>query len=169
MQCHMLGVSPGLVWAWAQTRTGTVRDPGNGRGLGMGWVQVLLTVPVSQSYILKRNNPWLCTALSAWTDQVSAPLPPCREVRSRAGAVTGRGWAGGAGLAQGHGVGLFAFGGAHKLLATAHSDPLWVQTCVNGGGGGVPAWPRLLVVDRCRAAVHLWVSYPQVIFALRSL
>ena len=33
------------------------------------------------------------------------------------------------GLARGHGVGLFAFGGAYWPLAPAHSDPLWVRTC----------------------------------------
>ena len=38
-----------------------------------------------------------------------------------------RAWAwgiGGGGLAQGLGIGLFAFGGAYWPLA-AHSDPLW--------------------------------------------
>ena len=50
---------------------------------------------------------------------------------------------GGGGLARGHGVGMFAFGGAYWPLATAHSDPLWARTCfgcVNvstGWGGGV--------------------------------
>ena len=33
------------------------------------------------------------------------------------------------GLAPGHCVGWFAFGGAHWPLALAHSDPLWGQTC----------------------------------------
>ena len=45
---------------------------------------------------------------------------------------------GGGGLAQGHGVGLSAFGGAYWPLALAHSDPLWVRTCfgcVNGAPG----------------------------------
>ena len=52
-------------------------------------------------------------------------------------------------MAQGLGICLFAFGGAHWPLATAHSDPLWVRTCfgcvvcvcvcvcvVGAGGGG---------------------------------
>ena len=42
------------------------------------------------------------------------------------------------GGARGHGVGLFAFGGAYWPLATAHSDPLGVRTCfgrVNGAPG----------------------------------
>ena len=45
-------------------------------------------------------------------------------------------WGGGGG--RGHGVGLFAFGGAYWPLATAHPDPLWVRTCsgcVNGAPG----------------------------------
>ena len=37
---------------------------------------------------------------------------------------------GGWGLAQGLGIGLFAFGGAYWPPATAHSDPPWVRTCV---------------------------------------
>ena len=37
---------------------------------------------------------------------------------------------GGGGVARGHGFGWFAFGGAYWPLATAHSDPLWVRTCV---------------------------------------
>ena len=44
----------------------------------------------------------------------------------------------GGGLAQGLGIRLFAFGGAYWPLATAHSDPLWAQTCfgcVNGAPG----------------------------------
>ena len=50
----------------------------------------------------------------------------------------------GGGLAQGLGIRLFAFGGAHWPLATAHSDPLWVRTCfgcVNGAPG------RLVLFD----------------------
>ena len=48
----------------------------------------------------------------------------------------------GGGLAQGLSICLFAFGSAYWPLATAHSDPLWVRTClgcVNGdvGGGGL--------------------------------
>ena len=54
------------------------------------------------------------------------------EGMSRAGdCVPGR-------LARGHGVGLFAFGGAYWPLATAHSDPLRARTCfgrVNGAPG----------------------------------
>ena len=47
------------------------------------------------------------------------------------------GWsAGGAGVAQGLGIRLFAFGGAYWPLATAHSDPLWVRTCFGQRGGG---------------------------------
>ena len=45
---------------------------------------------------------------------------------------------GGGGLAQGLGIRLFAFGGAYRPLATAHSDPLWARTCfgcVNGAPG----------------------------------
>ena len=53
------------------------------------------------------------------------------------------------GLARGHGVGWFAFGGGYWPLAIAHSDPLWVQTCFGcvcvcvcvwegRGGGGTP-------------------------------
>ena len=42
---------------------------------------------------------------------------------------------GGGGLAQGHGVGLFA--SAYWPLALAHSDPLWAQTCV-GRVNGAP-------------------------------
>ena len=41
-------------------------------------------------------------------------------------------------LARGHGVRLFAFGGACWPLATAHPDPLWVRTCcgcINGAPG----------------------------------
>ena len=34
---------------------------------------------------------------------------------------------GGGGVARGHGVGLFAFGGAYWPLATVHSDPLWSE------------------------------------------
>ena len=46
------------------------------------------------------------------------------------------------GVAQGLGIRLFAFGGAHWPLATAHSDPPCARTCfgrVNtwGGGGGL--------------------------------
>ena len=43
----------------------------------------------------------------------------------------------GGGLAQGLGIGLFAFGGAYWPLATAHSDPLWVRTCF-GRVSGAP-------------------------------
>ena len=46
---------------------------------------------------------------------------------------------GGGGGARGHGVGLFAFGGAYRPLATAPSDPL-------RGGGGVGTRPRYLIV-----------------------
>ena len=49
----------------------------------------------------------------------------------------------GGGLAQGLGIRLFAFGGDHWPLATAHSDPLWVRTCfgcVRGGGVGTRPW-----------------------------
>ena len=49
------------------------------------------------------------------------------------------------GLARGHGVSLFAFGGAYWPLALAHSDPLWVQTCVGrvkGVGGGCFFFPE---------------------------
>ena len=45
---------------------------------------------------------------------------------------------GGGGVAQGLGIGLYAFGGAYWPLATAHSDPLWARTCfgcVNGAPG----------------------------------
>ena len=45
---------------------------------------------------------------------------------------------GGGGVAQGLGNRLFAFGGAYRPLATAHSDPLWARTCfgcVNGAPG----------------------------------
>ena len=45
---------------------------------------------------------------------------------------------GGGFLAQGHGVGSFAFGGAYQPLTTAQSDPLWARTCfgcVNGAPG----------------------------------
>ena len=52
---------------------------------------------------------------------------------------------GGGGLARGHGVSLFAIGGAYWPLAFARSDALWVRTwfgCVKvrelGGGGGMP-------------------------------
>ena len=47
------------------------------------------------------------------------------------------GGSGGGGLARGHGVALFAFGGAYWPLALAHSDPLWARTwfgCVRGVG-----------------------------------
>ena len=47
----------------------------------------------------------------------------------RSQSITARPWWGGGGLAQGHGVSLFAFGGAYWPLALAHSDPLWVRTC----------------------------------------
>ena len=52
------------------------------------------------------------------------------------GAVCVCGWVGVGvgGLARGHGVGLFAFGGAYWPLALAHSDPLWVRTCFFWGG-----------------------------------
>ena len=49
---------------------------------------------------------------------------------------------GGGGLAQGLGIRLFAFGGAYWPLATAHSDPLWVRTCL----GCVNGAPRCLVL-----------------------
>ena len=45
---------------------------------------------------------------------------------------------GGGGLARGLGICVFAFGGAYWPLATAHSDPVWAQTCfgcVNGAPG----------------------------------
>ena len=53
----------------------------------------------------------------------------------------------GGGGAQGLGIRLCVFGGAHWPLATAHSDPPWVRTCFGGvpyakGGGGYPRWPR---------------------------
>ena len=36
----------------------------------------------------------------------------------------------GGGVAQGLGIRLLAFGSAYWPLATAHSDPLWVRTCL---------------------------------------
>ena len=45
---------------------------------------------------------------------------------------------GGGVLAQGHGVGLFAFGGACWPLAAAHCDPLWARMCF-GCVNGAPA------------------------------
>ena len=58
------------------------------------------------------------------------------EAGEARGCHSHRRWGrGGGGLAQGLGIRLFAFGGAHWPLATAHSDPLWVRTCfgwVNG-------------------------------------
>ena len=36
---------------------------------------------------------------------------------------------GGGGVTQGLGISLFAFGGAHWPLATAHCDPRWARTC----------------------------------------
>ena len=42
------------------------------------------------------------------------------------------------GVEQGHGVGLFASGGAYWPLALANGDPLWVGACfgcVNGAPG----------------------------------
>ena len=74
--------------------------------------------------------------------QVVAHLRP----RGHTGAAPGpeggggywKGLEGGGRLAQGLGIGLCAFGGAHWPLTTAHSDPLWVRTCfgcVNGAPG----------------------------------
>ena len=58
------------------------------------------------------------------------------------GGWVGTGGGGGGGGAQGHGFTLFAFGSANWPLATAHSDPLWIQTCF----GCVNGAPRCLVV-----------------------
>ena len=61
-----------------------------------------------------------------------------RGGRGGRGGLEGGFWEGrwgGGGLAQGLGIRLFGFGGAHLPLATAHSDPLWARTCfgcVNG-------------------------------------
>ena len=52
---------------------------------------------------------------------------------------------GGGDLAQGLGITLFAFGGAYRPLATAHSDPLWARTCfgcLGEGTQGVWAQPK---------------------------
>ena len=59
------------------------------------------------------------------------------EVELHREGVDCRGPGGGGGLARGHGVSLLASGGAFWPLATAHSDPLWVQTCV-GRVNGAP-------------------------------
>ena len=52
---------------------------------------------------------------------------------------------GGGGVARGHGVGLFAFGGAYWPLAIVHSDPPWVRTCCgHANGAPKPVRPRLV-------------------------
>ena len=80
---------------------------------------------------------WKMGASLSGYKTVRGPLRAGR--RGREGmAVTRKGVGGWGGLAQGIGVGLFAFGGAYWPLATAHSDPLWARTCfgcVNGAPG----------------------------------
>ena len=69
-------------------------------------------------------------------DQVCTAHP--RALCNNSAPLGGWGWGGwGGGLAQGLGIRLFAFGGAHWPLATAHIDPLWVRTCF-GGVNGTP-------------------------------
>ena len=92
-----------------------------------------LAHPVANRPQLRGHNPpppvqqaFICSA--------SVPAPG-GGLRPGHGSVTSRR---GGSLARGHGAGLFAFGGAHWPLATAHSDPLWVRTCfgcVNGAPG----------------------------------
>ena len=53
--------------------------------------------------------------------KVGAPLPPAPEGPNSPLGLSVLG-----GLARGHGVGLFAFGGAYWTLARAHSGSLWV-------------------------------------------
>ena len=84
--------------------------------LGLWWA-LELGVPLWRFWAAMQrlvSNPFVCALCSLW-------------------------WGGGGGgLAQGLGVRLVAFGGAHWPLATAHSDPLWAQTCfgcVNGAPG----------------------------------
>ena len=48
-------------------------------------------------------------------------------VKAHAWGAWGVGRGGGGG---GHSVGLFAFGGAYWPLTLAHSDPLWLRTCL---------------------------------------
>ena len=60
------------------------------------------------------------------------PPPPAVYGRSNTSLGGGGAWH------KGLGIRLFAFGGAHWPLATAHSDPLWARTCfgcVNGAPG----------------------------------
>ena len=80
------------------------------------------------------------------------------------------GGGGGGSLAQGLGIRWFAFGGTYWPLATAHSDPLWVQTCFRWGmGWGVSAikaegvcrlkLPRVCTcVPLEEGTLHLWIG-----------
>ena len=54
-------------------------------------------------------------------------------------------------VARGHGVGLFAFGGAYWPIATAHSDPLRVRTCFGSINRAAPPPPPPV---RVRGGVH---------------
>ena len=61
--------------------------------------------------------------------------------------------AGGGGGGVGLGIRLFAFGGAYWPLATAHSDPLWVRTClgcVNGAHAGGTKITKICTPNSCK-------------------
>ena len=77
------------------------------------------------AWVLRVTKPLNVLDWHSWEGMPAAYLP----LKSGLGG----GW-----LAQGLGIGLFAFGGAYWPLATAHPDPLWVRTCfgcVNGAPG----------------------------------
>ena len=128
-----------------------------GMGMGVGWGSA---------------NHWTCSWVDVqgmsigWRSRcgLHAGLDP-RTCRPRDptvdGTMDGTEVLGGGGVARGHGVGLFAFGGADWPLAPAHSDPLWVRTCFWGRGTEGDPPPPVLLTTLAQAQGPFTSSHPE--------